>query len=229
MHRFQVKLGENWKDFDSEVDEVLRYAVAAGQSSVAYDSRGQSYNCDLRAWEQWNLATGRKRKIRAPPDVASRLRSLDGACAPIPYSGVTRSQSAGAVRRIANSPGIHQQHRPLEHISASNFGSYQQHSPLGSNRVAHALGHVELDCVSDLSNDMGAPPRRRFWARTKKLAPGVCGVTTAALVGTALLHPEGPSAFVEDAGTWCEGAAFDTGAWAQATTVKAGDFIMDLF
>eukprot|EP00747_Dinoflagellata_sp_TGD_P169117 gnl/TRDRNA2_/TRDRNA2_197229_c0_seq1.p1 gnl/TRDRNA2_/TRDRNA2_197229_c0~~gnl/TRDRNA2_/TRDRNA2_197229_c0_seq1.p1 ORF type:complete len:240 (-),score=46.13 gnl/TRDRNA2_/TRDRNA2_197229_c0_seq1:31-720(-) len=61
---FQVKLDSGWKGYAPEDDDVLHRASLAGKPFVVLKSRGWTYRCDLRSWEQVNLTTGKVREIR---------------------------------------------------------------------------------------------------------------------------------------------------------------------
>mmetsp|Transcript_61322 Transcript_61322/g.146023 ORF Transcript_61322/g.146023 Transcript_61322/m.146023 type:complete len:470 (-) Transcript_61322:67-1476(-) len=60
---WEVKL-QSWTRFDTEIEEKIAKAEAAGEASVEYRIHGQTYTIDLAAMEQVNKRTGFRRTIR---------------------------------------------------------------------------------------------------------------------------------------------------------------------
>jgi len=65
--RFQVCLGNEWRDYTAEECSRLRAAVASGQRSLRMEARGEVYDCDLVSMRQVNRRTGKERAIRFIP------------------------------------------------------------------------------------------------------------------------------------------------------------------
>lgn len=57
-----------WVPFDNEVDEVIKAAVARGQSACEFRARGNQYFIDLDNLTQLNLSSKRTRRIRRRRD-----------------------------------------------------------------------------------------------------------------------------------------------------------------
>lgn len=66
--RFQIRLGDSWRDFDEAENQQLLQGVAAGKSRLQVESRLQLYEYgdlqNLQNMQQTNLTTGRKRAVR---------------------------------------------------------------------------------------------------------------------------------------------------------------------
>merc|ERR1711862_911897 len=65
---FQVKMNNNWSDYNDEEDKVLKRAFMAGCPSCKFQLRGQSYECDFKCMVQINIDTGKERQIRPPQE-----------------------------------------------------------------------------------------------------------------------------------------------------------------
>mmetsp|Transcript_117417 Transcript_117417/g.204056 ORF Transcript_117417/g.204056 Transcript_117417/m.204056 type:complete len:278 (-) Transcript_117417:56-889(-) len=68
MTCFQVKLGADWKDFDTQTDKVLKSALKAGSSKEQVRLRGEDYIFDFKRMVQINTRTEKERSIRPPGD-----------------------------------------------------------------------------------------------------------------------------------------------------------------
>mmetsp|Transcript_88099 Transcript_88099/g.139207 ORF Transcript_88099/g.139207 Transcript_88099/m.139207 type:complete len:296 (+) Transcript_88099:68-955(+) len=64
--KFQIKLGNEWKDYSKQEDCILKRAYLIGQPNVKFNLRGQRYTYDFREMKQLNVDTGKHREIRPP-------------------------------------------------------------------------------------------------------------------------------------------------------------------
>jgi len=67
--KFQIQLSGQWKDYSSEENAILCRAFMSGSKQAKYQHRGQNYQYDFSDMQQINLASGKRRKIRAPPNL----------------------------------------------------------------------------------------------------------------------------------------------------------------
>jgi len=65
--KWQVKLGNEWKDYEEHEDRILKRAYLVGQPNVKFHLRGQDYQYNFKSMKQNNLNTGKDRNIRPPP------------------------------------------------------------------------------------------------------------------------------------------------------------------
>jgi len=65
--KWQVMLGNDWKDYEDQEDKILKRAYLVGQPNAKFSLRGQKYEYNFRSMMQQNLNTGKDRKIRPPP------------------------------------------------------------------------------------------------------------------------------------------------------------------
>lgn len=104
MGRFQIYIGDEWKDYAADEDRILKRHYK-DQGRFRMMLRGQNYEFDFAAMEQRNLDTGKVRKIRPPLEVPERPTEDDsrvGAGVAVPSSGTAAATSAaGTVEAVA--------------------------------------------------------------------------------------------------------------------------------
>jgi hypothetical protein len=84
MANFQIKLGNEWKDFSSDDDKQLKNSYLSGTPSVVIALRGQRYEYNFEKMTQHNLSTGKTRQIRPPRKSTTEIVR--------PFPGGPRSQ-----------------------------------------------------------------------------------------------------------------------------------------
>eukprot|EP00929_Paragymnodinium_shiwhaense_P094580 TRINITY_DN5523_c0_g1_i1.p1 TRINITY_DN5523_c0_g1~~TRINITY_DN5523_c0_g1_i1.p1 ORF type:complete len:399 (-),score=84.82 TRINITY_DN5523_c0_g1_i1:297-1493(-) len=96
---WQVKLGD-WKDFDNEIQAIIKTAVEEDQGVVQFERSGTTYQVDISNSCQVNMATGFRRAVRsirrlgpaeAAADDGAALEAGEASAAAPPLEAVPRS------------------------------------------------------------------------------------------------------------------------------------------
>lgn len=66
LHKFQVKLGGEWKDYDEQEDRLLKRCYLIGNKNCKFTFRGVSYSYDFKKMTQTNEQSHKTRDIRPP-------------------------------------------------------------------------------------------------------------------------------------------------------------------
>jgi len=67
--KFQVKLSGHWNNYSDEENAFLTRAYMSGLKGCKYLLRGNHYEYNFNTMEQVNLQSGKRRQIRAPPNL----------------------------------------------------------------------------------------------------------------------------------------------------------------
>lgn len=68
-YKFQVQLAGKWENYSDEENGILCRAYMSGSKKAQYHLRGNSYQYEFTTMEQVNQDSGKRRRIRPPPNL----------------------------------------------------------------------------------------------------------------------------------------------------------------
>lgn len=242
--RWQIKLENQWKDYDNQEDGILKRAYMMGQKNAKFHLRGQNYEYNFKKMKQKNKETGKEREIRPPPNFKAPKKPLlpEG---PTTVITVAPNQ-AGTLVDIKDpmNPGktvkvyVPPHAKPGQKLAVPIPQQGEDIADVQKKQEKHDQEHGT----------------KTSWTTGGKVAAGTAAVGAAAAVGVggvilgdhlaggAMADTIGAEAVeageaVGDAATeaygaaedWAPGALEDAGDWLGDAGEDAGDFVMDLF
>mmetsp|Transcript_28686 Transcript_28686/g.66555 ORF Transcript_28686/g.66555 Transcript_28686/m.66555 type:complete len:290 (+) Transcript_28686:127-996(+) len=247
---FQVKLDNDWKDYDKETDVMITRAYLVGQPHCRFTLRGARYEMDFSKMLQINLDTGKERSIRAPPGMRPPKNPLlpagpmivvtvkegqPGTAIMVPDPNNANQQIQVAVPKTARVGSKLAVPVPKEGEQVADVMEKQKGMSAGGKVALTAAGIVGLGAVAVGGVVLGDYLTGGDLGTEEMAADAAEAVTDAAEHAVDEATPvvedaaEAVADAAEDAADWTADAAEDAAAWFEDVGDTIGDAVMDLF
>lgn len=234
--KWQIKLDNQWKDYDENEDRILKRAYLCGQKNCKFHLRGQDYSYDFGKMMQMNLVSKKIREIRPPLGFKAPQRALlpsgpmtvitvrpgqPGQCIQIPNPNNPSQQVSVYVPPLAKAGSKMAVPLPAKGESIQAVQQKQkEHEKIGGWSTGGKIAAAGAGLVAVGAVGVGGVV----------LGDHLAGGDMAADIGAAVVDVgEAVGDVAVDAGEGIADFAGDAVDWLGDAGEDVGDFIMDLF